>query len=166
MGMSDRTAALSKEVVSMALTRGMTVSTAESCTGGMIAAALTTPPGASDMYHRGFVTYSDAAKTDMLGVHAETLVAFGAVSEPVVREMAKTARQLADSSVAVAVSGIAGPGGSGLKPEGRVCFAVASVRGETCETIEFGALGRDNVRDAACDYALELLLKGLREAAP
>ncbi|MEM1236610.1 MAG: CinA family protein [Pseudomonadota bacterium] len=138
--------------------RGWTVSCAESCTGGMVAAAITDVPGSSDVFERGFVTYSNAAKQEMLGVSSESLDAHGAVSEQVAREMASGALRAASANVAVAISGIAGPGGSEHKPEGRVCFAVATSADMRSETVEFGAIGRANVRSKAMDYALELIL--------
>ena len=113
-------------------------------------------------FDRGFVTYSNAAKTDMLGVLPETLTRNGAVSEVVAAEMAAgaLARSLAD--LAVSITGIAGPGGSEFKPEGRVCFGLA-VRGGAVavSTVEFGAMGRAQVRAAACDHALALLAAAL-----
>lgn len=139
---------------------GYRIATAESCTGGMVAVALTDVAGSSDVFDRGFVTYSNQAKIDMLGVSPETLAAFGAVSEQVAAEMAQGALTRSDASLVVSVTGIAGPGGSDHKPEGRVCFGVL-MRGKPVqlETIEFGALGRDKVRHAARDHALELLLR-------
>jgi nicotinamide-nucleotide amidase len=151
------TEALVSEILSLARAKGATVTTAESCTGGMVSAALTDVAGSSDMFGRGFVTYSNAAKSDLLGVAPETLQAFGAVSEEVARDMATGARDAAKATVAVAISGIAGPGGSEHKPEGRVCFAVASERGVISETIEFGAPGRAQVRTKATRRALELI---------
>lgn len=137
---------------------GLRIATAESCTGGMVAAALTDVAGSSDVFDRGFVTYSNAAKVEMLGVLPETLAEHGAVSEPVAREMAEGALARSGAGLAVAITGIAGPGGSEFKPEGRVCFAVARV-GEPVrvETVEFGALGRTKVRKAAAEHALHLL---------
>ena len=150
------------DLLAAARAKGWRVATAESCTGGMVSAALTDVAGSSDVFDRGFVTYSNAAKQDMLGVQADTLAAFGAVSESVAAEMASGAltRSLAD--LAVSVTGIAGPGGSEVKPEGRVCFALA-VKGAPVqtETVEFGALGRASVRSAACAHALALLARAL-----
>ncbi len=146
------------DLLTLCRDRGLTVATAESCTGGMVAAALTDPPGASQMFLWGAVTYSNAAKRDMLGVAQWTLVAQGAVSEEVAREMAAGARARSGASLAVAITGIAGPGGSGFKPEGRVCFAVAGSAGVAAETVEFGARGRGAVRAASRDHALALLL--------
>ena len=136
---------------------GLTIATAESCTGGMVAAALTDPAGASDVFLWGAVTYSNAAKRSQLGVSQVTLVEHGAVSETVAREMAVGARDRSGASLAIAVTGIAGPGGSAFKPEGRVCFALADAGGVRAETVEFGALGRGDVRRAARDHALALL---------
>lgn len=137
------------------------IACAESCTGGMVAAALTDLPGSSTMFDRGFVTYTNAAKIDMLGVSASTLAACGAVSEPVAREMALGALSRSQAQVAVSVTGIAGPGGSEHKPEGRVCFAIAQGAEAISDTQEFGALGRDKVRKAARDHAIALLLRAI-----
>lgn len=156
------TVALADEVLRLAVSAGATVTTAESCTGGMVAAAITDIAGSSSAFERGFVTYSNQAKIDMLGVSPATLDAYGAVSENVAREMALGARAAAKSDVAVSISGIAGPGGSEFKPEGRVCFGLATAQGVQTKTIEFGALGRANVRTAARDEALTLLATGLR----
>ena len=145
------------DLITLLRDRGLTVTTAESCTGGMVAAALTDVPGSSDVFQRGFVTYSNEAKSEMLGVTAKSLEAHGAVSEPVVREMAAGARIAARADIAVSISGIAGPGGSEFKPEGRVCFGLATAQGVTTQTIDYGALGRDRVRAAARDEALALL---------
>ncbi|MCK0148614.1 CinA family protein [Marivita sp. S6314] len=152
---------LAQSVLRRALELGATVTTAESCTGGMVAAAITDIAGSSDIFERGFVTYSNAAKTDMLGVAAATLDAYGAVSEEVASEMALGAWTAAQATVAVSITGIAGPGGSEFKPEGRVCFGIASKDSVQTETVEFGALGRAHVRAAARDHALRLLLTAL-----
>ncbi|WP_208349178.1 CinA family protein [Pseudaestuariivita rosea] len=141
---------------------GVMIATAESCTGGMIAAALTEVPGSSDVFDCGFVTYSNAAKQTMLGVQAQTLDQHGAVSEEVAREMAEGALAHSTATLAVSVTGIAGPGGSEFKPEGRVCFGLARAGQQTVtETVDFGALGRANVRDAATHHALQKLFDGL-----
>jgi nicotinamide-nucleotide amidase len=148
------------DILTRARARGTMIATAESCTGGMVAAALTDTPGSSAMFERGFVTYTNAAKSEMLGVLAATLETYGAVSEEVAAQMATGALRHAHAQLAVAITGIAGPGGSEFKPEGRVCFGLASGgSGEhvSTETIEYGALGRDKVRRAACDHALHLL---------
>lgn len=151
-----------RDVVQAAKVWGWQMTTAESCTGGMVAAAITDVAGASDVFDRGFVTYSNAAKVEMLGIHPETLEAYGAVSEEIAREMAQGALAHADASLSVAITGIAGPGGSEHKPEGRVCFAIAQDgKPLRSETVEFGALGRDKVRLAARDHALTLLYRAI-----
>ena len=142
--------------------RGWTIATAESCTGGMVAVAITDVAGSSAVFDRGFVTYTNAAKTELLGVDPETLDAHGAVSEPVVREMARGALAASNADVAVSISGVAGPGGSEFKPEGRVCFGLATPASVRAETVEFGAQGRDAVRRAARDHALDMLIAAAR----
>ena len=145
--------------------RGWMIATAESCTGGMVSAAITDIPGSSDVFERGFVTYTNDAKEQMLGVERATLAAHGAVSEEVAREMAEGALWRSNAQVAVAITGIAGPGGSDHKPEGRVCFGLA-IEGELTltETVEFGALGRAEVRKSARDHALNLLFQAAQQA--
>ncbi|MCU0903312.1 MAG: nicotinamide-nucleotide amidohydrolase family protein [Tabrizicola sp.] len=150
------------ELLARARYWGVRIACAESCTGGLVAAALTDVPGSSDVFERGFVTYSNAAKVDMLGVSGASLAAHGAVSEQVALEMAEGALNRSAAEVAVSITGIAGPGGSEHKPEGRVCFALARAGQPTfCQTVEFGALGRARVRKAATDHALDLLSAAL-----
>ncbi|KZY05522.1 MULTISPECIES: CinA family protein [unclassified Sulfitobacter] len=157
---------LAAEILEAARARGIMIATAESCTGGMVAVALTDLPGSSAVFERGFVTYTNAAKTELLGVREATLEAHGAVSEAVAREMAEGALTRSGAGLAVSITGIAGPGGSEHKPEGRVCFALAGEQRETfAETCEFGAQGREAVRRAARDHALTLLRQALRESA-
>jgi nicotinamide-nucleotide amidase len=152
------------DLLARARDRGAMIATAESCTGGMVSAAITDVAGSSDIFDRGFVTYSNAAKVAVLGVGRETLAAHGAVSEPVAAEMAAGALARSEATLAVAVTGIAGPGGSDHKPEGRVCFGLARRGGATLtETIDFGALGRDQVRRRSTDHALRLLLDALEQ---
>ena len=153
---------IAAQIIDLAKSSGTIIATAESCTGGMVAVALTDIPGSSAVFERGFVTYSNAAKQQMLGVGAATLSAHGAVSEPVAREMAEAALTQSGASLAVAITGIAGPGGSEFKPEGRVCFGLARNGAATlAETVEFGALGRARVRTAARNHALRLLRAAL-----
>jgi nicotinamide-nucleotide amidase len=150
------------ELLDQAKAQGIMIATAESCTGGMVAAALTDIPGSSAVVDRGFVTYTNEAKQQMLGVRGETLNAYGAVSEQVAQEMADGALHQSRAQLAVSITGIAGPGGSEFKPEGRVCFGLAAAGQPTrTETVEFGARGRDKVRQAARDHALEMLYSGL-----
>jgi nicotinamide-nucleotide amidase len=152
---------LAAELLDLAKRSGATIATAESCTGGMIAAAITDVAGSSAVFDRGFVTYSNAAKTAMLGVDADLIARHGAVSEEVARAMADGALARSAATLAVSVTGIAGPGGSEFKPEGRVCFGLADGTGTRTETVEFGAKGRDRVRAAARDHGLRLLLGAL-----
>jgi len=150
------------EILELAKKNGILLACAESCTGGLVAAALTELPGSSAMFDRGFVTYTNAAKIAMLGVSQETLAHYGAVSEAVAAEMAQGAFTRSDAALAVSITGIAGPGGSDHKPEGRVCFGLAQRDKSWTETVEFGALGRAEVRRAARDHALNLLLRALK----
>lgn len=152
---------LAARLVREAIAQGATIATAESCTGGMVSAAITDVAGSSAVFLAGFVTYSNGAKQAMLGVPAAVLAQHGAVSEPVASAMADGARMRAGAQLAVSITGIAGPGGSEFKPEGRVCFAIATPAGVESETIEFGAIGRAQVRAAARDHALGLLLGAL-----
>ena len=152
---------LAKDVVERASAAGIVIATAESCTGGMISAEITAIAGSSHVLDRGFVTYSNAAKMDMLGVSAETLDTQGAVSEQVAAEMAAGALKHSNATLSVSVTGIAGPGGSDFKPEGRVCFGMATNDGVETQQIDFGALGRTGVREATVAHALELLLEKL-----
>ena len=143
-------------------TRGMTVATAESCTGGLIAAALTAIAGSSDVVDRGFVTYSNAAKSEMLGVDPSVIEQFGAVSEPVAAEMAAGALQRAPVGIAVSVTGVAGPGGGTPgKPVGTVCFGLATRHGETRTERHVFPGDRTAVRNATVLHAFGLLRRTL-----
>jgi nicotinamide-nucleotide amidase len=139
--------------------RGLTVATAESCTGGLVAALLTEIPGSSAVVERGFVTYSNAAKTELVGVPAELIAAHGAVSEPVARAMAEGAVAASRADVAVAITGIAGPGGAtATKPVGLVHFGLARTGAPTRHLERrYGDLGRGEVRRRAVEDALALL---------
>lgn len=152
----------SAEVLAAFRAKGWQLATAESCTGGLISGALTAVPGSSDVVDRGFVTYSNAAKIEMLGIRPETLERVGAVSEEIACEMAEGALSRSSAHVTVSVTGIAGPGGSEHKPEGRVCFAIATSLGTSSETLDFGAIGRDNVRAKTVAHALALLLSATK----
>ncbi len=145
------------DLLSAARRKGLRFALAESCTGGMVSAALTDVPGSSDVVECGFVTYSNKSKITNLGVSDETLDAHGAVSEETAREMAQGALSRAGVDIAVSVTGIAGPGGSEFKPEGRVCFGIATQAETRAHTVEFGALGRAEVRRASRDHALKML---------
>ena len=155
---------LASEIVKLATNANVKITSAESCTGGMISVALTDVAGSSVIFEQGFVTYSNLAKTNMLFVSKLTLQQYGAVSEPVAAEMATGALNAARADIAVSVSGIAGPGGSDSKPEGRVCFCLISKHVTQSKTVEFGPLGRQNVRQAATNHALELIFAHLKTA--
>ena len=143
--------------------QGRKLATAESCTGGLVAAACTDLAGSSDWFERGFVTYSNEAKTSMLGVPASLIAAHGAVSEAVARAMAKGALQQSLAQVALAVTGVAGPsGGSAEKPVGTVWFAWALPSGLTSEVQHFAG-DRATVRAATVQHTLGRLLTLLKE---
>ncbi|MEE8532823.1 MAG: CinA family protein [Alphaproteobacteria bacterium] len=146
--------------------QGLMLVVAESCTGGLVAGALTEIAGASDVVERGFVTYSYESKTAMLGVPAETIAGHGAVSEEVARAMAEGALALSRAQIAIAVTGVAGPGSdSQAKPAGLVHLAAARDGKDTLhEKREFGDAGRDAVRRASVEAALDLVLKLLQRA--
>ena len=153
---------LARTVVEAAAARRLTVATAESCTGGLVSAALTSVAGSSAVVERGFVTYSNAAKAELLGVPAELIDRHGAVSEPVARAMAEGALVHSAAAVSVAVTGIAGPGGgSPDKPVGLVHFAAAGPGGLVHVEHRFGDIGREAVRLASVRQALEMLLERL-----
>lgn len=154
---------LARSVIEKAQKMGVRIATAESCTGGMIAAALTDVPGSSSVFDRGFVTYSNAAKTDMLGVPAALIADHGAVSDPVARSMAEGALTRSEANISVSVTGIAGPGGgSAEKPVGLVFVAVAINDQQVRSTRhEFGDLGRAAVRQATVEKALAMVLEAL-----
>lgn len=145
--------------------RGLKLATAESCTGGLVAGLLTAIPGSSAVVERGFVTYSNEAKTEAIGVPAGLIAAHGAVSEPVARAMAEGALTHSHADVAVAITGIAGPGGgSALKPVGLVWFGLA-IKGLPPQTSEcrFDDTGRTGIRLAAISVALALLESAVRD---
>jgi nicotinamide-nucleotide amidase len=152
-----------RKVIEANRAAGLTIAVAESCTGGLVSAALTEIAGSSDVFENGFVTYANRAKIDLLGVNEDVLDTFGAVSMPVAWGMAQGALKKTGADVAVAITGIAGPGGgSAMKPVGTVMFARAR-RGEDPKLVvadqrDFGDLGRGGVRLQAALCALELLL--------
>jgi nicotinamide-nucleotide amidase len=166
-------AALAKEVLAAARAAGLKIATAESCTGGLVAGALTAVAGSSDVFERGFVTYSNAAKSEMLGVDSKLIAAHGAVSHAVALAMATGAIRHSRADLAVSITGIAGPGGgSEEKPVGLVYFGTA-MRGEGAEAVvattaeeRFGDLGRDEVREASVRLALDLLRDRLAARRP
>lgn len=140
---------------------GLTLATAESCTGGLIIGALTEISGSSSVVDRGFITYSNQAKIDLLGVQPETLERFGAVSRQTALEMVDGALRHAGSDLAVAVTGIAGPGGgSADKPVGLVHLAAGSAKGKRLHReMRYGELGRSGIRLATVRTALQMLIE-------
>jgi nicotinamide-nucleotide amidase len=156
---------LARRVIDENRAAGRRVSVAESCTGGLVSAALTEIPGSSDVFDAGFVTYSNEAKTASLGVASDVIDTFGAVSLATAWAMAHGAVAKSGSDVAVAITGIAGPsGGSDRKPVGTVVFALAKAGDDPEDAVtdqrEFGDLGRAGIRLQAALCALELLLPG------
>jgi nicotinamide-nucleotide amidase len=151
---------LADRLVALCRAKNLTIATAESCTGGLVAGAITAIPGSSAVLDRGFVTYSNNAKTELLGVPADLIASVGAVSEQVARHMASGAKTCAGTSLAVAITGIAGPGGgSAQKPVGTVWFGLAGSGGEISTHHCVFAGDRDAVRAASVAYALNLLLE-------
>ena len=139
------------------------IATAESCTGGMVAAAITDVAGSSDVFDRGFVTYSNSAKSEMLGVVASLIERHGAVSSQVAKAMAEGALLFSKAQISIAITGVAGPGGgSAEKPVGLVHFATAAYGLPTVHSeMRFGDIGRSDVRARARDFALQLVLDQL-----
>jgi nicotinamide-nucleotide amidase len=156
--------ARARALIDAARGRGWKIATAESCTGGLVAAAITDIAGSSGVFDRGFVSYSYPSKLAMLGVSQALLTAHGAVSEPVARAMAEGALAASDADLAISVTGVAGPGASESKPEGLVFFAVATAGGTRAERRDFGPLGRVRVRARSVETALELALQALARA--
>jgi len=159
-----------RALANILLERGWKIALAESCTGGLVCATLTDLAGSSDWFERGYITYSNAAKTECLGVPAETITSYGAVSEPVAIGMAEGARLNANVNVAISITGIAGPmGGSPNKPVGTVCFAwainqnMASNEVHTTSITQQFLGDRQTVREQARDYALSKLIELLQK---
>jgi len=154
---------LAQGVLDRARAQNLHIATAESCTGGLVAALLTEIPGASDVVERGFVVYANAAKTELLGVPEEFIASHGAVSEEVARAMTEGAMSRSRAQLAVAVTGVAGPsGGTPEKPVGLVHIAAARQGRETHhERHEFGDIGRTEIRLASVEATLRLLLRVL-----
>ena len=152
---------LHEVVAALLIERGLTVALAESCTGGLLSARLTSAPGASAFLDRALVTYSNRSKTDLLGVDPRLIETHGAVSEEVARAMAEGARRTADAGLAVAITGIAGPsGGTAEKPVGLVFIALSGGAGDRVRRLQL--IGdRDRIRRQACVIALEMVRRGL-----
>lgn len=162
----DEILLLAETVLAEARAKGLKIATAESCTGGLVAGALTAIAGSSDAFERGFITYSNEAKMEALGVVDDTLDKFGAVSAPTAVAMAEGAIANSRAQVSVAVTGVAGPGGgTEKKPVGLVHFAAARRGGATdFEHRNFGDIGRTEIRMASVVVALEMLRRAVQAA--
>lgn len=162
--MHDKINVKALQVIEAAKAKGLTIGTAESCTGGWIGKALTDIPGSSAIFMGGIIAYHNDVKLGMLGIPHEILEFYGAVSEPTAGAMAQQARDMLSVDIAVSVTGIAGPGGGGAdKPVGMVCFGLAR-RGQKPEvyTKQFGDIGRENVRAESVCFALGLFSGALK----
>jgi nicotinamide-nucleotide amidase len=147
-----------QQVFELLSVHGLTLATAESCTGGMVATAITDIAGSSAVFDRGFVTYSNAAKVEMLSVPLELITQFGAVSEEVAVAMAQGALLHSAADISIAITGVAGPsGGSAEKPVGLIHFAVATREDEVSYQQRFGNLSRAEIRRKATEFAFEKL---------
>ena len=149
------------KLVALLREKGLKICCAESCTGGLISSTVVSVPGASDVLDMSFVTYANEAKVKLLGVDPAVIEAHGVVSEQVTRQMAQGAAKASGADVAIAVSGVAGPGGTPQKPEGTVCFGWYVCGKTFTETVRFGALGRNAVREASCKHAIEKVINFL-----
>lgn len=155
---------LARLVIDDARERSLRIVTAESCTGGLVAGALCAVPGASDVFERGFIAYSNRAKQELLGVSGDLIADLGAVSEPIARMMAEGALENSHAHVSVAITGVAGPGGgTPMKPVGTVHFATARANQSVRHTMEMFELGeRWDIQIAAVQTALEMLRDRMR----
>ena len=154
---------IAQEIIDLASLNKALIASAESCTGGMLSSAITEIPGSSTIFECGFVTYSNISKMELLGVNEKTLNLYGAVSEEVAGEMAIGALNNSKASLAISITGIAGPGSSNTKPEGMVCFSIVFEKEiKFSETKKWGALGRDQVRQKATLHGLKMLSRTLQ----
>ena len=154
--------ALTTEVIRRATQLGITLGTVESCTGGLVAAELTSVPGASEVYLGGYVTYTNEAKHTLVGVVSKTLETHGAVSEKTAIEMASGCKTHLNCDIAISVTGVAGPGGGSDKtPVGTVWFGLSDGDKTTAVLRHFGALTRDEIRSAAVRQSIELISDAL-----
>lgn len=157
---SDRLLNMARLLLDDAQKRRLRIATAESCTGGLVSALLIDIPGSSKVFERGFVTYSNKAKEEVLGVPGDLLADYGAVSEPVARLMAEGALEESRANIAIAITGIAGPdGGTPMKPVGTVHFALARENAPIRHRLEqYGDIGRTEVRLASVETAIQMLM--------
>ena len=153
--------ALAEKVGTLLLEKGLTISTAESCTGGWVGKEFTGIPGSSKWYGTGFITYSNYAKHNLLKISKQSLKSHGAVSKKIVEEMAEGVKKISKSDLSIAISGIAGPsGGTKEKPVGTVCFAYSD-EASTRSYEKFFSGNRDDVREASVKFILEEVLNNL-----
>ncbi len=165
--MANKKQTTAERTVAALRAAGLTLSCAESCTGGLIAQEITDVPGASAVFHGGVVSYVNAVKRDVLGVRAETLAEHGAVSPQTAREMAEGARRVLDTDLAVSVTGVAGPDRDDRDNEvGTVYIALAAPEGTECVLHRFFGGSRDQIRHAAAEEALTMVLAHLQQAPP
>ncbi len=148
-----------QKLVELLKQKNMHICCAESCTGGMLSSTLVSVVGASDVLDMGFVTYANEAKIKLLSVKNSDIDKYGVVSEVVAGQMARGACDVSGAEVGVGISGIAGPGGSEFKPEGMVCFGFCINGKVTTYTKQFGAIGRQNVREESCKFSIDTLLE-------
>jgi len=148
-----------QKLVELLKQKNMHICCAESCTGGMLTSTLVGVVGASDVIDMGFITYANEAKIKLLCVKQEDIDSYGVVSETVAGQMARGACAASGAQVGVGISGIAGPGGSDFKPEGMVCFGFCVNGRVTTHTEQFGAIGRQNVRQKSCELAIDKLIE-------
>lgn len=160
---SDRLLNLARLVLDDAAQRRLRIVTAESCTGGLLSGLLVEVPGSSKVFERGFVTYSNKAKEEVLGIPGDMIADYGAVSEPVARAMAEGALEESRANMSIAITGIAGPGGgTRLKPVGTVHFALARENAPIRHRLEqFDDIGRNEIRLASLETALNMLLESI-----
>ncbi|MGL4727813.1 MAG: CinA family protein [Bosea sp. (in: a-proteobacteria)] len=163
--MAETAPALARRALNICAKCGLTLGTVESCTGGMIGAALTAIPGSSNVVMAGLITYSNAAKAQLADVPPDLIRAHGAVSEAVVRAMADGGRKKLGVSVCVAVTGVAGPGGGSIeKPIGTVWLGIAGPKGVEAELLSLGPIGRNAIRRASTIRALQMIVEAAKSA--
>lgn len=150
---------LAETLLTACRAKKLLLASAESCTGGMLGMVITSIPGSSDVYERGVVSYSDAAKTELLGVPVDLINRYGAVSDEVASAMARGMLEASAANVAISITGIAGPGGSEFKPEGLVWMGLAAEGRLSTRQCSFVPFGRRSVRIAATKAALDWLLE-------
>lgn len=155
---------MQEELVELLIKRNYTITTAESCTGGLISSSIVDVPNASKVFNMAFVVYSNESKINILGVNEKTINKYGVVSCEVVYEMALCAHKKANANISIAVSGIAGPSGNtDTKDIGDVCIGYYINGHVYTELVKFGNIGRDNVRKSTCDYAIKKIIELIRE---